>query len=165
MYTWNLKLIRAVRSRRQLLGRRGDMPEVSLPKGWLKSQMEVVMERVSKWPPELKVLTEINSELRIHKVSKENRFVWVFEVMDGQGTLDNPWKFKKYIATGYTTQNHSEARDLAMLEYGYVIRGAERRELTFPEYCALLKCNDENSPEVYQAMLRILYTGTITSLE
>lgn len=134
-------------------------------KGWLKSQMDEVMEKVSKWPPELKVLTEINSELRSRKVAEENRFVWVFEVMDGQGTLDNPWKFKKYIATEYATEWHSEARNWAMLEYGYVIRGAERRELTFPEYCALLKCNDENSPEVYQAILRILYTGTIASLE
>jgi hypothetical protein len=93
------------------------------------------------------------------------RFVWVFEVMDGPGSNDKPWEFVKYIATEYDTERHSEARGMAAKEYGYTIRGCQRRELTFEEYCAVLRCNNEgeHNQKVWQAMLRIVFTGSFSS--
>ena len=93
------------------------------------------------------------------------RFVWVFEVMDGPGSDVNPWKFVKYIATEYDTASQSEARAMAQREYGYAIRGSQRRELTFAEYCAVLRCNNEGEhiQKVWQAMLRIVFTGSLSS--
>ena len=78
-----------------------------------------------------------------------NRFVWVFEVESG-----------KYIMTEYNTESPLVARHAATQEYGYLIRELVRRELTFEEYCALLRCN--HNQKVYQAMLRIVFTGSLS---
>ena len=93
------------------------------------------------------------------------RFVWVFEVMEPPSDGECVWKLVKYIATEYDTEWHSEARSMAAKEYGYTIRGAQRRELAFAEYCALLRCNNEgeHNEEVFQAMLRIVFTGSLSS--
>jgi hypothetical protein len=92
-----------------------------------------------------------------------SRFVWVFEVMDAPLSNDKPWTFSKYIMTEYGTEWHSEARSMAAKEYGYTIRGGQRRKLTFEEYCAVLRCNNdgEHNQRVYQAMLRIVFNGSL----
>ena len=97
-------------------------------------------------------------------VSRPPRFIWVFEVMDGPGTPEKPWSFERYIAMDYQTQSAIEARTFAELEYGVTIRGSQRRELTFEEYCALLRCNleGERGTRVWQAMLRIVFTGSLS---
>jgi len=91
-------------------------------------------------------------------------WVWVFEVMDGPETSDNPWCFEKFIATEYGTELASVARATAEREYGCIIRGSQRRELTFEEYCALLRCKSEgeHGKKVWQAMLRIVFTGSLS---
>lgn len=96
-----------------------------------------------------------------------DRWIWVFEVMDGPGSAEKPWQFVKYMAANYLTEHHAEARKLTEFEYGVTIRGAQRRLLTFPEYVLLLRCksNTENDEAVRQAMLRIVFTGSIQNIE
>lgn len=106
-----------------------------------------------------------DAQVKVAKAELENinvRYVWVFEVMDGPGSREEPWEFVEYMATGYDTDDRNEARELAEREYGVHIRGSERRKLTFPEYSCVLRCNirSPHGQRVYQAMLRILFTGT-----
>ena len=103
------------------------------------------------------------SSAPVHAVVS-TRFVWVFEVMDGPGAHEKPWQFVKYIATEYGTDHCSRARETAEREYGVTIRGSQRRELTFEEYCAVLRCNIDSphGQRVYQAMLRIVFTGSLS---
>lgn len=93
------------------------------------------------------------------------RWLWVFEVFE-QPDSGMPCVFSKYMATEYNTDSVEVAMQRAIAEYGYVIRGAQRRELTFPEYCALLRCNNEgeHNQRVWQAMLKIVFTGSLASV-
>jgi hypothetical protein len=108
--------------------------------------------------------TDVN-EASVESVVRP-RVVWVFEVMDGPGTPEKPWKFDRYIAAEYLTESAEDARAFAEYEYGYTIRGSQRRELTFEEYCALLRCkaDSEHGKKVWQAMLRIVFTGSLSSV-
>jgi hypothetical protein len=86
--------------------------------------------------------------------------------MDSPASNSKYWTFKKYIATEYGTESPKVAKDIAIQEYGRGIRGAVRRELTFEEYCAVLRCNNEgeHNQRVWQAMLRIVFTGSLSSV-
>jgi hypothetical protein len=91
------------------------------------------------------------------------RFVWVFEKMERHA--DRVWQFVEYFMTEYLTEDESEAVAIAKHEYGYVVRSAKRRKLTCEEYCAILRCNNEgeHNQKEWQAMLRIVFTGSISS--
>jgi hypothetical protein len=91
------------------------------------------------------------------------RFVWVFEEVTE--FPDRSWKVVKYFITEYPTDRFAEAVNMAEREYCCSVRGAQRRALTLPEYCAVLRCNNEgeHNQKVWQAMLRIVFTGSLSS--
>jgi len=76
-----------------------------------------------------------------------NRLVWFFR-LDGGGNQ----------CTEYDTSDQAEAINWLESEYGVKAIGAIRRELTFPEYAGLLRCNFEGHGEqVYQAIQDLFF--------
>lgn len=74
--------------------------------------------------------------------SQSNRHVWFFRLLLGGNQC-----------TEYDVENKEAAMRLLQFEYGETAVDAVRRELTFPEYAALLRCNFEGHGDaVYQAL-------------